>query len=216
MMAMNRREITKQETKELILAAARWLFYEMGPERCTMRDIAREAGVSPASVVVHFSSKTALLEAALHVDIERAMSGAVATMPDSEAGLLARMMHIATTMYTFYDNNRELYRVLIRDTFFEPAEHNPELSKQLDDYILFFAKLIEQEKQHGLVRQEADSKIAASTLFSVYFSVLMEMLRKPEIDLQAALALLQVSAGQLLSGILTFSQEKTDHGHSAQ
>ena len=34
-----------------------------------MRGIAREAGVSAASVIVHFKNKTALLEEALYEDI---------------------------------------------------------------------------------------------------------------------------------------------------
>ena len=63
---MNRREASKKETRQLILRAARRLFAQKGMEECTIRDIARKAGVSPASVVVHFKSKTALLEEALN------------------------------------------------------------------------------------------------------------------------------------------------------
>ncbi|MBU0908185.1 MAG: TetR/AcrR family transcriptional regulator [Proteobacteria bacterium] len=204
---MSRRETTKLETRQLILEAARKLFHTKGPEQCTMRDIAREAGVSPASVVVHFKNKTALLEVALYEDIEKAIAGAVATMPQ-DACLHDRLMHIAQCMYGFYDNDRELYRVLIRDTTFEKAGQNPYLTKQLEDYLQFFGAMIEQEKLLGTVRFDADARIAASSLFSLYFSVLMEFLRNPNMPLNMALEWLAASAHQHLTGILTSKEGK--------
>lgn len=198
---MSRRNTTKEETRQLILDAARKLFQEKGPERCTMRDIAREAGVSPASVVVHFNSKTALLEVALYEDIERNIGRAVATLPHS-APLLERFMHIARSMFGFYDGNRELYRVLIRNTAFEPEGKNPYLTRQLQQYLQFFGAMIEQEKKRGVIRPEADAGIAASSFFSLYFGVLMEFLRNPEMTVDMALGLLAAAANQQLTGIL--------------
>jgi AcrR family transcriptional regulator len=199
---MSRRDTTKQETRQLILDAARKLFQEKGPERCTMRDIATEAGVSPASVVVHFNSKTALLEVALSEDIERNIGRAVAALPYS-APLLERLMHIARAMFGFYDGNRELYRVLIRDTAFEPEGENPYLTRQLHQYLRFFGAMIEQEKDRGIIRPDADAGIAASSFFSLYFGVLMEFLRNPDMSVNTALGLLATAAGQHLTGILT-------------
>ncbi|MEW6518842.1 MAG: TetR/AcrR family transcriptional regulator [Thermodesulfobacteriota bacterium] len=199
---MSRRETTKLETRQLILEAARKLFHRRGPELCTMRDIAREAGVSPASVVVHFKNKTALLEVALYEDIEQTIAKAVATMPQTGASLHERLMHIARCMYGFYDNDRELYRVLIRDTTFEKAGENPYLTRQLQEYLQFFGAIIEQEKERGKVRPDADARIAASSLFSLYFSVLMEFLRSPDLTMDMALGWLSEAVRQHLTGIV--------------
>lgn len=207
---MNRRQTAKQQTRELILQAARILFREKGPERCTMRDIARRAGVSAASVVVHFNNKTALLEAALSEDIEQAIGRAVATMPD-HGFLLDRLMHIARHMYTFYSGDRELYRVLIRNTVFEAPEESPALTEQMEHYMAFFAGLIETEKKQGRVRFDADSRVAATSLFSLYFSVLMELLRNPSLPVETALAQLAVIARQHLAGILVQGEENDPH-----
>lgn len=203
---MSRRDTTKEETRQLILDAARKLFQEKGPERCTMRDIARKAGVSPASVVVHFNSKTALLEVALYEDIERNIGRAVTTLPHS-APLLERFMHIARSMFGFYDGNRELYRVLIRNTAFEPEGENPYLTRQLQQYLQFFGAMIEQEKKRGIIRPEADVGIAASSFFSLYFGVLMEFLRNPDMTVDMALGLLAAAANQQLTGILMPREE---------
>jgi hypothetical protein len=66
----------------------------------------------------------------------------------------------------------------------------------------FFGAMIEQEKARGTVRPDADARIAASSLFSLYFSVLMEFLRNPGMTLDMALGWLSASARQHLSGIL--------------
>ena len=198
---MNRRDTTKQETRNLILAAAHKLFKKKGPEQCTLRDIAMEAGVSPASVVVHFTNKTTLLEVALSEDIERNITRAIATLPQ-DASLHRRLLHIAGIMYNFYDNNRELYRVLIRDTMFEPTGKNPHLSQQLEHYLQFFGKMIEEDKEQGTIRPEADTRIAAYSLFSLYFWVLLEFLRNPDLTVDMALGQLAAIAEQHLNGIL--------------
>ncbi len=86
---MNRREASKAETRRLVLEAARELFSQKGMQECTIRNIAGKAGVSPASVLVHYKSKTALLEEALVGDIRDALSGLIASIP-AGAGLLDR------------------------------------------------------------------------------------------------------------------------------
>jgi AcrR family transcriptional regulator len=206
---MNRREASKTETRQLIIIAARKLLLEKGIEQCTMRSIAREAGVSAASVVVHFKNKTALLETALYENIEQAISSAVSSLP-AEGGLIDWIMHIAESMYTFYGSNKELYRTLIRDTMFEPVKDSPHLTGQLERYLQFFGGLIEQEKASGKVRPEADAHVAAASLFSLYISVLIDFLRNPELTVDMALANLSIIAHQHLKGILMVN-EKNDN-----
>ena len=101
---MNRREASKKETRRLILKAARTLFARKGMEESTMRDIAAKAGVSPASVVVHFKSKTALLEEALCGDIETAFSEIIASMPE-DLNFRDRLMHLSKGFLTLYDKD---------------------------------------------------------------------------------------------------------------
>lgn len=198
---MSRRQASKSETRRLILNAARKLFLEKGVDQCTMRAIAKEAGVSAASVVVHFKNKTALLEMALYEDIERTLAQAMASLP-LKADLLDRLMHIAKAMYTFYDANRNLYRVLIRNTVFEPEEDNPHLTRQLEDYLQFLGGMIEQEKALGYVRADVDVHMAAVSLASLYMGVLINFYRNPEMTPQMALDTLAAMKQQYLTGIM--------------
>ena len=60
---MNRQEQRSEETKQLILKAARGLFSSMGYESVTIRQIAKAAGCSHTTIYIYFKDKEALLQA---------------------------------------------------------------------------------------------------------------------------------------------------------
>lgn len=198
---MNRREASKKETRQLILQAAQRLFAQKGLEDCTIRDIAREAGVSPASVVVHFRSKTALLEQALHRDLEQALAALIGSLPQ-DLPLLDRLMHLATGFFRLYDQNRDLYRALIRHTVFEPGSETPLMANLSEQYLRFLAGLIAAEKTRGLIRPETEAMLAAGAIFSLYIGALIMLFREPTMTVDMVAAALAAMTGQYLQGIL--------------
>lgn len=204
---MTRRDDSKAETRLLILTAARSLFWEKGPDKCTVRDIAREAGVSPASIIVHFKNKTALLEATLYEDIEKALGKALTTLPIDQ-GLQAVLIHIVSAMLTFYDKNRELYRILVRDTFFEGAQASPAIARLDKEYIKFIVTLIDKEKETGAVRPGIDSNLAACSLFYLYLGALRDFLRDPSLNVSATVQKLSLILEQHLAGILSHGEKQ--------
>lgn len=197
---MNRREASKQETRSLIMAAARKLLKEKDVEQCTMRAIAREAGVSAASVVVHFRNKPALLEAALTEDIERTTARALESLP-ADGDLAERLTHIWRAMYTFYSANRDLYRVFIRSTVFEPEAQTPVMTGQTVTFFDFLEGLIESDKAEGRLAGTVDSYIMARVLFSQYFGVLIMFYRDPSMTADTAAALVLAMTRQTLAGL---------------
>jgi AcrR family transcriptional regulator len=197
---MNRREASKNETRQLILRAARRLFTQKGMEESTIRDIAREAGVSPASVVVHFKSKTALLEEALNRDIQTALSELVASMPE-DLELLDRLMHLAKGFFRLYDQNRKLYRALIRHTIFEPAGETPNITKVSELYLRFLSGLVEAGQARGLIRPEVDATVAAASIFALYLGALIMLFRRPEMTVELVAEALAAMTDQYLKGI---------------
>ena len=197
---MSRTDDVKAETRQLILSAAYNLFREKGADKCTIRDIAKQAGVSPASVIVHFKNKTALLEAALSEDIDKTLVGSLAALP-AEQDLQTVLIHMVTEMLSLYDQNRDLYRILIRDTFFEPVQDSPALSGLDEKYFSFLVNLLEQEKKQGKVQAELDTQLAAFSLFSLYIGVLRDFLRTPELTVEKAKSMLVIILEQYLTGI---------------
>jgi len=105
-------------------------------------------------------------------------------LPD-DAGFRTAPLHIATAMLNFYDNNRELYRVLIRDTLFEPSHESPSISKLDGKYFPIVADMIDREKEAGKVRKEIDSLLASQAFFSLYIGQVREFLRTPEMSVTA-------------------------------
>lgn len=182
------------------MRAARGLFAKKGMEECTIMDIANKAGVSPASVVVHFKSKTALLEEALNGDIENTLSELTSSLP-AEAGLLDRLMHLARGFFGLYDGNRVLYRALVRSTVFEPSGETPGLTRQTEQYVHFLAKMVEEEKAHGGIAPEVDSTVAAISIFSLYMGAVIMLFRMPEMPVEAVAETLASMTGQYLKGI---------------
>ena len=197
---MNRREASKNETRQLILKAARRLFAQKGMEESTIRDIAREAGVSPASVVVHFKSKTALLEEALNRDIETALSELVASMPE-DLEFLDRLMHLAKGFFRLYDQNRKLYRALIRHTIFEPAVETPNITNVSELYLRFLSGLVEEGQARGLIRPDVDATVAAGAIFSLYLGALTLLFRRPDMTVELVAEALAAMTDQYLKGI---------------
>ncbi|MFZ5447045.1 MAG: TetR/AcrR family transcriptional regulator [Thermodesulfobacteriota bacterium] len=197
---MNRREASKKETRELILKAARRLFAQKGMEECTIRDIARQAGVSPASVVVHFKSKTALLEEALNRDIGKALSELMASLP-KDLALLGRLMHLAQGFFRLYDKNRDLYRAFIRQTIFEPAGETPNLSRLSEQYLLFLSGMLAEEKVRGTIREDVNTEVAAGAIFSLYLGALILLFRNPEMTVDLAAEILAAMTEPYLKGI---------------
>jgi len=62
MQAQARRERYRQETRSVILGAAREIFVRHGFEAFSMRTLARAVGYSPAAIYMHFTSKEELLD----------------------------------------------------------------------------------------------------------------------------------------------------------
>lgn len=199
---MTRRDDSKAETRELILEAAKSLFWEMGPEKCTIRSIANEAGVSAATIIVHFKNKTALLEAVLSKDIGKTLADTFSTMPQN-CGLQVTLVKMATAMLSLYANNRELYKVLIRDTYFEPCYNSPTISKLDNEYLPIFAAMIDKEKEAGKIRKEIDSLLAAHALFSLYIGQVREFLRSPEMTIETTLSNMESILDLVLKGFYT-------------
>lgn len=85
---LGRREAHKQATRSALRAAAGRLFAQRGYEKTTIRDVAREAGVTERTVYRYFEGKEDLFAAQALAWIE-AVRVAIAARPEDEPPLVA-------------------------------------------------------------------------------------------------------------------------------
>lgn len=91
---LTRRALAKLRTRQTVLEAAKRLFTERGYGEATVRDIAREAGMSTGAVFANFQDKADLFNDVLAADYEALavrMRQAAAGEPSIDAALLAAL-----------------------------------------------------------------------------------------------------------------------------
>lgn len=77
---LSRRERRQRDTRQEILAVARELLLEVGPEELTLRQVARRADFSPASLYTYFSSRDDII-VALHAESLRRLDQYLRRVP---------------------------------------------------------------------------------------------------------------------------------------
>lgn len=169
--ARSTREAQKERTREHILVAARARFLADGYERATIRDIARDAGVSVGSVHAHFGDKRALLRAGLHDGLARALDRLWETL-DPDAPLPDQLLHCARALFESYAKQPALSRVMVAQTLF-PAPGDPP-DELIGPYLARVASLFEAAAARGEVALGDGTAVqAAQTFFSLYLSTLV-------------------------------------------
>jgi len=84
---------TPEEARAHILAAARAVLSELGPDKAGLKDIAREAGVSHGLVTHYFGTFEALVEETLALQVMSARERLLSALTDGEQITAARVVH---------------------------------------------------------------------------------------------------------------------------
>ncbi len=101
-------------TRKQILDASLRLFSERGFARTTVRDIARQAGITDAAIYYHFESKRELLEALVE---ERGFLNSLQNLErvEAELPLIDTLLWTARGAINIMDENRDFLRLIIME-----------------------------------------------------------------------------------------------------
>ena len=101
-------------TRKQILDASLHLFSERGFARTTVRDIAREAGITDAAIYYHFESKRELVEALVE---ERGFVNSLQQLQRVSVDLALRetLLWMARGAINIMDENRDFLRLIIME-----------------------------------------------------------------------------------------------------
>ena len=185
-----RRQIQKQETRDIILDCARALFEEHGYEKTTIRKVALKAGVAAGTVGAHFPDKPSLLVAALLDDLARTLEKALAAMPAQE-NALNKFLHLSRFFYIYYAERPNLSKTLLKEMWFLPGPWGETLQADAMAFVDLVAGLIREDQDKGLIRMEVNPELAAMSFFSFYFSCLLYGLSQTAFNPEESLATLR-------------------------
>lgn len=101
-------------TRQAIIDAARARFARFGPKRTSVADIGKEAGLSRATVYLHFDSKNAIYAALLEQETEKFVD-AVTACANGEGSALRKFKSIVETTLEIYAGNPVLLDAARRD-----------------------------------------------------------------------------------------------------
>lgn len=103
----SKQEVVARYRTEVIIAATRKMFAELGPE-FTLDRVAEAAGVAKGTLYLYFPSKDELVFTVLKEDIGRLLERTRAAM-ETDAPLLERMQQMIGDQFEFIRTNRNIF-----------------------------------------------------------------------------------------------------------
>lgn len=165
---MGLRDDAKYEKWRRIREAASRQFADRGYEGATIRSIAAQAGVSPATVLVYASSKEALLHEIWQEDTMPVVEAALASAMACESGI-ERIVDVFWALIEHYVHHSDLARVIVPQLPLLQgdalAAHLPLLEQFMDGLDDLFEPM---ELPAGMARNDA-----VRLAFSLYYAALL-------------------------------------------
>lgn len=193
------RKKQKAETYALILNAAKTLFEAEGYEKTTMKKVAAKAGITPGAIFKHFENKSALLASALFNDIETVQEKTLRNIPTGET-IENQLIFIAEQFFNYYAMRPSLSKILVEHSLFIGGDWAKEFNAQSMRLVEKTSQLIESAKKKKIIKEEVDSQLLASAVFSHYLFVLILSVKEPVINPSHAVQMLTPFIHLCLSG----------------
>jgi len=147
--------------RERIVAAARRNFFAKGFRGVTMDDLARELGMSKKTLYEHFSSKTALVEAAIlhkfrgiYAELERITSGSSSAFPATLHQLLSYIQQ----------QTGEIQPPFLRDIRRQPELFNHVERGRRELVERYLGKLLSRGRATGVIRDDIPAELIAEII----------------------------------------------------
>lgn len=208
-----RREREKEETRHLILDAARRLFVEQGYEAVSMRKIAEAIEYSPGAVYVHFEDKETLIRELCMEDFSKLDAEAfrLASIPDP----VERIRQIGHGYVRFGVANPHHYRLMFMTPHPAEIKVSDEKRAEFEDpsksgYALL-RHAVKEAREQGRLRPElTDDELVAQMLWSGVHgvtSLLITMEHDPCVKFHDPDGLRDLMCEAVIRGILRDAKE---------
>ena len=161
---LNRRQESKQRTRERVLSAGRELFAEVGYEAATVRDIAKRAGMSTGAVFANFTDKADLFESVTVTQAETlldAMREAAAVSGPAEA----RLASVIRGAYAQWAGNPPLIQAIAAQSWTNPANDDVRARGAIRALQSVLRDVLIAGVEAGELRKNLDVRLASETIW---------------------------------------------------
>jgi AcrR family transcriptional regulator len=148
-MAMNERAYHHGNLRAVLLAEAERTLRDQGIDQLSLRDLARQAGVSHAAPRRHFADRQALLEALAEVGFRRLGDAVRAAIDAAGDDSEARLRAAATAYVGFATRDAALQELMLA---VKRGPHSPAVDAAFGRLFTAFDELIRQGQQTGDIR----------------------------------------------------------------
>jgi len=184
--------------RERILAGARLHFFAHGFRSVTMSDLAGEIGMSKKTLYVHFSSKTALLDAVIDDKLARTQADLGAVVDDEELVFAERLERLLASLRSHL---AEIQPAFVRDVRKEAPELFARIQQGRRRLIQrCFGKLLDEGRKAGAVRNDIPVKLLTEMLIGTVDAMVVPA-RIEELGITPRTALTQIVT-VFLEGVL--------------
>ncbi len=169
------RQAQKEATRARILHVARTHLERDGFQIANIRSIAEEAGVSPGTVLLHFTDKLGLLHAALHDDLEDAIAQSLSAT--SRGSLLRKLCAVVRPFYAYYAARPSLSRTLLRESLLADSPFRERFSEQVMRVSAHVISVVDEAKSSGELAATTRADLFATAFLSFYYIALIAWLQ---------------------------------------
>ena len=198
---LSQRDRNKAEKLERIVAAGRELFGAHGFEATTTRAIAEHARIGVGTLFVYFPEKADLLFHIFRTDLERVSAEALSSAPvDTSAN--AALMHVFGELFRFYDTDRKLARVFVREFLFSRGAQSDDLQATSVRFMNQLGELVTQRTLQRGHELQVEGFQAGCIVFGLYYFTLVNWLSGAIKQRELALTQLERSLTPTLAGLV--------------
>lgn len=204
----------KQNKRELILAAAKDVFFEKGYHNATSEEIAKRAGVGKGTLYQYFDSKLDIF-IEMHQLYIKQYTASMSELIDDHASFQENLSRIVQFHIT---HMQELNRFAVRMTVDMPTEITGEKGNQIANNVQNSVKhvlerLIDNGKRRGEIR-DIDSRLIIGYLMGNFFGI-AHLIREVDIDQAQKTQLEEEVMQTVLYGLATNTDQRV-HGQTEQ
>ena len=168
-------QAVQPQTRNKILSAAEAQFRRFGPKKTSMEEIAEKAGLSRATLYLHFASKPELYEALLRRVTENFVQKTEALVSDSRPAPVKFRRLVELTASTFSENPL-LLAALTEDQHFSLTRYaEPVMNDYREQILGAVSRILQQGVEEQTVRK-IDVEVTAYLLYEMGTQLLVKAL----------------------------------------